>query len=377
MIPPPILQQVGTLLLEHDWIFAKTMPQNPHWYTLRKHWKDDQAFVSVVEKIRQYGYREMYAGRPYTVLSMNGMKYWTMGAPLSSTILINRKVLTEGESLYDPIAPLYDHIFDDEASRQENAALVALVGDVRTLSVLDIGCGTGFFLDHFRPHAYTGIDPSFAMLACLKAKHPDYAAQVLACPLEAFVGGGYDLAVCLFGTANYIDASYVRAIPTLVRPGGRYLIMFFAPGYTPVTYTRTGYTQPVVTLWDPSQEKWVIIDGFHRYYVMKTCPDIYEMCHGLLPIVVLQKGINDRMASTVRHNRARGKHSIQGMSNLVLSMFEQGWSDQEICAELGMSAEEILRLKHITGFSKLFADVKYQKAWVTTRQVKIAQAYRE
>lgn len=132
-----------------------------------------------------------------------------------------------------------------------------------------------------------------------------------------------------------------------------------------------GYTQPIVTIYDPERDKYVIVDGFHRYYVMKMNKDIYDRCNGLLPIVVIDKGINDRMASTVRHNRARGKHSIQGMSNLIFSMLDNGWEDADICNELGMQAEELLRLKHITGFSKLFADTEYHRAWVTRRQIKI------
>jgi len=143
--------------------------------------------------------------------------------------------------------------------------------------------------------------------------------------------------------------------------------------YTSIAHD--GYTQPVVTIWDPAQDKWVIVDGFHRYYVMKTRKDIYDACHGLLPIVELKKTINDRMASTVRHNRARGKHSVQGMSSMVLTMLENGWGDGEICHELGMNAEELLRLKHITGFSKLFADVEYQQAWMTMNQVRLARQY--
>lgn len=137
------------------------------------------------------------------------------------------------------------------------------------------------------------------------------------------------------------------------------------------------YTQPVVTVWDDRKGKWVIVDGFHRYYVMKSNKDIYDRCQGLLPIVVIDKPINDRMASTVRHNRARGKHSVAGMSGMVFQLLENGWSDAEICNELGMSPEELLRLKHITGFSKLYADQEYRKAWVTERQIRIAKEYRE
>jgi len=141
--------------------------------------------------------------------------------------------------------------------------------------------------------------------------------------------------------------------------------------------THDGYTQPVVTIWDPERRKYVIIDGFHRYYTMKANTDVYDACGGLLPIVVLDKPINDRMASTVRHNRARGKHSVHGMSSMVFQLLENGWADDEICNELGMSPEELLRLKHVTGFSKLFADTAYRQSWVTKRQIKIAKDYRE
>ena len=130
-----------------------------------------------------------------------------------------------------------------------------------------------------------------------------------------------------------------------------------------------GYTQPVVTIYDEDIGKYVIIDGFHRYFTCKNNDDIRERNKGRLPIVVLEKDINDRMASTVRHNRARGKHSIGGMSSMVFSMLDNGWSDADICNHLGMEPDELLRLKHITGFSKLFADAEYNKAWTTKHQI--------
>jgi ParB-like chromosome segregation protein Spo0J len=138
-----------------------------------------------------------------------------------------------------------------------------------------------------------------------------------------------------------------------------------------------GYTQPIVTVWDATHDRYCIVDGFHRYYVMKTHADIYAACQGQLPIVTLEKSINDRMASTVRHNRARGKHTVQGMSQMVFTMLDHGWSDTEICQELGMDAEELVRLKHVTGFSKLFADVEYQRAWMTMNQLRLAQKYQQ
>jgi hypothetical protein len=131
-----------------------------------------------------------------------------------------------------------------------------------------------------------------------------------------------------------------------------------------------GYTQPTVTIYDEEIDKYIIVDGFHRYFTCKNNKDIFERNHGKLPIVVIKKDINERMAATVRHNRARGAHSISGMSNMVFKMLENGWEDNEICNHLGMEAEELLKLKHITGFSKLFEDVEYKKAWETNRQIK-------
>jgi len=132
-----------------------------------------------------------------------------------------------------------------------------------------------------------------------------------------------------------------------------------------------GYTQPVVVIRDETRDKYVIVDGFHRYFTCKSNPDIKARNHGRLPVVVIQKDLNDRMASTVRHNRARGEHSVQGMAQMVFSMLERGWTDAEICNELGMEPEEILKLKHITGFSKLFENVEYQKAWETKHQIRL------
>ncbi|MBF0102210.1 MAG: ParB-like nuclease domain-containing protein [Desulfobacterales bacterium] len=153
-----------------------------------------------------------------------------------------------------------------------------------------------------------------------------------------------------------------------------------APAEMKLLYTsilHDGYTQPVVTIYDKNLDKYIIVDGFHRYFVMKTYQDIYDRNQGLLPIVVIDKDINDRMASTVRHNRARGEHSIRGMSAMVFKMLENGWSDADICNELGMEAEELLKLKHITGFSKLFKDTEYKKSWETKRQILLRKQYNE
>lgn len=136
-----------------------------------------------------------------------------------------------------------------------------------------------------------------------------------------------------------------------------------------------GYTQPVVTIWDDLIQKYVIVDGFHRYFTCKSNQDIKDRNMGRLPIVVLEKNINERMAATVRHNRARGKHSVDGMSNMVFEMLDNGWDDSAICNHLGMEADELLRLKHVTGFSKLFEDAEYSRTWTTKHQIALKHKY--
>lgn len=136
-----------------------------------------------------------------------------------------------------------------------------------------------------------------------------------------------------------------------------------------------GYTQPVVTIYDAENDVYIIVDGFHRYFTMRNNPDIMKLNRGQLPIVVINSDINDRMASTVRHNRARGKHSVTGMSSMVFNMLENGWEDVQICNELGMEPEELLKLKHVTGFSKLFENTEYAKAWEAKNQINIREQY--
>ena len=136
-----------------------------------------------------------------------------------------------------------------------------------------------------------------------------------------------------------------------------------------------GYTQPVVAIYDKDQDMYVIVDGFHRFLTMKTYKDISDSCDGHVPVVVIEKDINDRMASTIRHNRARGKHSVDGMANMIFEMLDNGWNDSEICNELGLEEAELVRLKYITGFAKLFEGVEYKRAWETKNQIRIKREY--
>ncbi len=130
-----------------------------------------------------------------------------------------------------------------------------------------------------------------------------------------------------------------------------------------------GYTQPTVAFYDAEKDMYIIVDGFHRYSVDMRYKDIHDLNKGYLPIVVIEKDLADRMASTVRHNRARGKHSVEGMSNIVLNMLKEGKSDEQVCEELGLEVDELLKLKHITGFAKLFQNTEYNKAWETNKQI--------
>ncbi|MCI8509582.1 MAG: ParB-like nuclease domain-containing protein [Lachnospiraceae bacterium] len=124
-----------------------------------------------------------------------------------------------------------------------------------------------------------------------------------------------------------------------------------------------GYTMPIVCYYDAEQDIYIIVDGFHRYRIMKEYPDIYEREDGMLPVSVINKSIDERMASTIRHNRARGTHDVELMSNIVKDLHELGRSDAWISKHLGMDRDEILRLKQITGLASLFKDINFGKAW--------------
>lgn len=124
-----------------------------------------------------------------------------------------------------------------------------------------------------------------------------------------------------------------------------------------------GYTQPVVVVWDPERQKYVVVDGFHRFLTLCNSERIRAREGERLPVVVLSKDIHDRMASTIRHNRARGTHNIELMSGIVSELVEMGKSDGWICKHIGMSKDELLRLKQITGVAALFANRDFSESW--------------
>ena len=125
-----------------------------------------------------------------------------------------------------------------------------------------------------------------------------------------------------------------------------------------------GYTQPIV-VWQ-HDGMYEVVDGFHRNRVGKEYSDIRERIHGCLPVVVInndREDKGDRIASTIRHNRARGKHKVEAMSDIVLDLKKRNWSDAKIAKELGMDADEVLRLAQIQGLAEMFADREFSQAW--------------
>lgn len=117
-----------------------------------------------------------------------------------------------------------------------------------------------------------------------------------------------------------------------------------------------GYTMPAVCYYLPDEDIYEIVDGYHRYTTLKTSQRIFERENGMLPVVVINKDESNRMASTIRHNRARGSHSIELMSNIVAELTQSGMSDAWILKHIGMDKDELLRLKQVTGIAELFKD---------------------
>ncbi len=125
-----------------------------------------------------------------------------------------------------------------------------------------------------------------------------------------------------------------------------------------------GYTQPIVSF--PVNNNFEVVDGFHRHRVGKESSDVRMRVHGYLPIVKIkpsQEDKNDRMAATIRHNRARGVHKVEAMSDIIIELKRRFWTDEKIALELGMDTDEVLRLQQITGIAALFADREFSKAW--------------
>lgn len=124
-----------------------------------------------------------------------------------------------------------------------------------------------------------------------------------------------------------------------------------------------GYTMPIVCFYLETEDIYEIVDGYHRFMVMKCSKEIAEREEHQLPVVIIDKPISERIASTIRHNRARGTHSIDSMVEIVQNLIEAGLSDQWIMKNMGMDKDELLRLKQISGLASLFMEREFSEAW--------------
>lgn len=155
----------------------------------------------------------------------------------------------------------------------------------------------------------------------------------------------------------------VRAVPIEQIHANAYNPNAVAPPEMKLLYKsilEDGYTMPIVC-YKLDNENYEIVDGYHRYTIMKTHKDIFERENGKLPVVVIDKPIEQRMASTIRHNRARGSHSIELMTNIVAELVDSGMSDAWIMKNIGMDADELLRFKQISGLAALFRNRGFSK----------------
>lgn len=141
-----------------------------------------------------------------------------------------------------------------------------------------------------------------------------------------------------------------------------------------VSIMNDGYTQPVVTF--PNEDKVEVVDGFHRTRVAKESKIVNERVMGFVPTVIIRKevqGKKERIASTIRHNRARGKHQVSAMSEIVIELKNRNWSNTRIARELGMDQDEILRLCQISGLEGMFKDKDFSKAWVSNDSTQFSE----
>lgn len=158
----------------------------------------------------------------------------------------------------------------------------------------------------------------------------------------------------------------IRAVPVEKIKANEYNPNAVAPPEMALLYDsikQDGYTMPIVCFYDAESGMYEIVDGFHRYRVIIEHRDIYDREQGMLPVSVIDKPIDERMASTIRHNRARGSHDIDLMGNIIAELHKIGRSDAWIAKHLGMDPDEILRLKQITGLADLFKTREFSRAW--------------
>lgn len=125
-----------------------------------------------------------------------------------------------------------------------------------------------------------------------------------------------------------------------------------------ISIEEDGFTQPIVTCYDPERDLFEVVDGFHRYLCARDLLHLTEV-----PVVTIDRPIEQRIASTIRHNRARGTHQIVDMSHIVCTLTDRGWDDEHICTYLGMELDEVIRLKQVSGLKAAFANHVFSRSW--------------
>lgn len=130
-----------------------------------------------------------------------------------------------------------------------------------------------------------------------------------------------------------------------------------------LSISKDGLTMPVVACKDGKKKGFVVVDGFHRRTVVATNKEVYKSLNGYLPISLMDKPLEDRITSTVRHNVARGTHQVDLSANLIVLLKKHNWTDARIGEELGMDADEVVRLKQTTGLAELFKDEDFSNSW--------------
>lgn len=226
-----------------------------------------------------------------------------------------------------------------------------LLTDLKSGVVHSIKPDTLYALDQNDDHTFevTGDVPAVLICVFTPALHGD----------ESHDTGGYG--------GGFRSPTYdVRAVPLEKVVANDYNPNAVAPPEMSLLETsiwEDGYTQPVVTVYDAENDQYIVVDGFHRYLIIRDSERIRTRERGLLPVVVLDKEVGDRMASTIRHNRARGTHNIELMSQIVTELVEMGKGDRWICQHIGMSPDELLRMKQVTGLASLFANTDFGEAW--------------
>lgn len=273
---------------------------------------------------------------------------------------VSHRIITKSDNMgfgfhKTVIKPEAGRVFQHYKNHLESCYCVsgkALLTNATTGEYFAIGPDMTYVLDHNEPHYFEALEET--VLLC-----------VFNPPL---VGNEIHQEDGSYAEADgYISPVYaVKRVPIEQVTANDYNPNSVAPPEMALLETsiwEDGYTQPVVVVYDRENDKYVVIDGFHRYCVLRDSKRVNEREQGMLPVVVLDKEMHDRMASTIRHNRARGTHNIELMSTIVAELVEMGKGDAWICKHIGMSKDELLRLKQITGVAALFQNQEFSASW--------------